>query len=144
MNRCNTGVVIFIAGVLQGQSLMLMFLTAISLAVAAIPEALPAVVTAQVGTAFTYQGEALERRVRPLVETVTDPSRGRRPPPPGGFATDRSEVGSTSCGMSAAACAPPPNTKALAAADSPMNSRRLADPMTAPFLVPSNSGSFLV
>lgn len=37
--------VVFIAGLLQGQPVLLMLLTAISLAVAAIPEALPAVVT---------------------------------------------------------------------------------------------------
>ncbi len=36
---------VFVAGVLQGQPLLLMLLTSISLAVAAIPEALPAVIT---------------------------------------------------------------------------------------------------
>jgi len=37
--------IVFAAGMLQGQPVLLMFLTAVSLAVAAIPEALPAVKT---------------------------------------------------------------------------------------------------
>lgn len=63
--------VIFAIGLLQGQPKLLMFLTALSLAVAAVPEALPAVVTVSLGLGARHLCElnALVRRL-PAVESL--------------------------------------------------------------------------
>ena len=63
--------IVFLAGLLRGEDIILMFLTAVSLAVAAIPEALPAIITISLALGAQKMGRhfALMRRLS-AVETL--------------------------------------------------------------------------
>jgi P-type Ca2+ transporter type 2C len=63
--------VVFLVGVLEGRNILMMFLTAVSLAIAAVPEGLPAIVTIclALGMQEMIKRHALIRRL-PAVETL--------------------------------------------------------------------------